>query len=182
MIPTAVGLYSEETWQAIVPVSAAGLWLGINIVYLIVCVFASLSEKSAYGKAIRAYDMQSESLETYYTSIANDYNVTGTDRANKNPAESGSIKSFQAVLQNYERLHNTRAIRKAGGKSWLSLLLLCMFLGWMGAHRFYVGKIGTGILMLVTLPSGISLIWAIIDLVLIFSGKFTDSKGKVIRL
>jgi TM2 domain-containing membrane protein YozV len=28
----------------------------------------------------------------------------------------------------------------------LPALLLCFFLGWAGAHRFYVGKIGTGIL------------------------------------
>jgi len=36
-------------------------------------------------------------------------------------------------------------------KSRLAALLLCALLGVLGVHRFYVGKIGTGILMLVTL-------------------------------
>jgi len=38
-------------------------------------------------------------------------------------------------------------------KSKLNTLLLCLFAGGFGAHRFYVGKTGTGILMLLfTVP------------------------------
>ncbi len=36
-------------------------------------------------------------------------------------------------------------------KSRLVALLLCFFLGYLGVHRFYVGKIGTGIPMIVTM-------------------------------
>src|SRR5277367_6831467 len=41
----------------------------------------------------------------------------------------------------------------AGGspKSGLAALLLCWFFGIFGVHRFYVGKIGTGILQIITL-------------------------------
>ena len=69
----------------------------------------------------------------------------------------------------------------AGGKSEKSntvALLLCFFLGFLGVHRFYVGKIGTGILQLVTL-GGLG-IWALIDFIIIVVQKFTDSEGNTL--
>jgi len=57
-------------------------------------------------------------------------------------------------------------------------LLLCFFLGILGVHRFYVGKIGTGILQLVTL-GGLG-IWALIDMIMIILQKFTDSEGNTL--
>ena len=60
----------------------------------------------------------------------------------------------------------------------LPAFLLCFFLGVFGAHRFYVGKIGTGILQLVTL-GGLS-IWALIDFIMIIVGAFTDKQGNKI--
>jgi len=58
-------------------------------------------------------------------------------------------------------------------------LLLCFFIGILGVHRFYVGKIGTGILQLVTL-GGLG-IWALIDMIMIILQKFTDSEGDTLR-
>jgi len=58
----------------------------------------------------------------------------------------------------------------------MAALLLCLFLGCLGVHRFYVGKVGTGILSLVTF-GGLGL-WALIDFVLIVAGKFTDKEGR----
>ena len=63
-------------------------------------------------------------------------------------------------------------------KKILPVLLLCFFLGPFGIHRFFVGKIGTGILQLVTL-GGLG-IWAFIDFVMIIIGKFTDKDGNEI--
>ncbi|HEU4628975.1 MAG TPA: TM2 domain-containing protein [Gemmatimonadaceae bacterium] len=60
----------------------------------------------------------------------------------------------------------------------LPAFLLCFFLGVFGAHRFYVGKIGTGILQLLTL-GGLG-IWALIDLIFIIVGNFTDGDGEKI--
>lgn len=64
-------------------------------------------------------------------------------------------------------------------KSPITALFLCMYLGFFGIHRFYTGKIGTGILMLVTL-GGVG-IWAVIDLVTIASSKFTDKEGRYLE-
>jgi TM2 domain-containing membrane protein YozV len=63
----------------------------------------------------------------------------------------------------------------AGQKSWIVALLLCFFLGTLGIHRFYVGKIGTGVLMLLTL-GGFG-VWTLIDLIVILVGKFSDKQG-----
>jgi len=50
------------------------------------------------------------------------------------------------------------------------------FLGVFGAHRFYVGKIGTGLLMAGTL-GGFGL-WWLYDLILMLAGEFRDSDGR----
>ena len=64
-------------------------------------------------------------------------------------------------------------------KDWLITLLLAIFLGIFGVHRFYVGKIGTGILML--LFGWMTLgIWLLIDIIMIACGKFKDANGKLI--
>ncbi len=64
-------------------------------------------------------------------------------------------------------------------KSFVATLLLCFFLGGLGVHRFYAGKIGTGILMLLTL-GGFG-IWSLIDFIMIVVGKFKDSEGNLIK-
>ncbi len=64
-------------------------------------------------------------------------------------------------------------------RNWLAALLLCIFFGVFGAHRFYVGKIGTAILMLITL-GGFG-IWAVVDLIIIICQDFKDKDGKVLK-
>jgi TM2 domain-containing membrane protein YozV len=78
---------------------------------------------------------------------------------------------------------------------WLTTLLLCIFLGTIGAHDFYVGKTKKGILMLVLLVGGIVFaamivgfvgialvcVFWVIDLIKILSGTFTDGAGNVIK-
>jgi len=57
-------------------------------------------------------------------------------------------------------------------KNRLAALLLCFFLGVVGAHRFYVGKIGTGLLYLFT--GGLFGVGVIVDFIMILLGSFTD--------
>lgn len=64
-------------------------------------------------------------------------------------------------------------------KGFVPAILLCFFLGMLGVHRFYVGKIGTGILMLITF-GGLG-IWVLIDFIMIVCGKFKDKDGLYIK-
>ncbi len=61
---------------------------------------------------------------------------------------------------------------------WVALAL-CFFLGGLGVHRFYVGKIGTGILYLCT--AGLFGIGWIIDFFSILFGHFRDKYGFWLR-
>jgi hypothetical protein len=65
-------------------------------------------------------------------------------------------------------------------KSRAVALALCIPLGVFGAHRFYVGKIGTGLLQLCTL-GGLGL-WYLYDLITIASGEFRDVDGRRVSL
>ncbi len=62
-----------------------------------------------------------------------------------------------------------------GNKDWLTTLLLCVFLGPLGVHRFYSGSIGIGLLQLFT--AGGCGVWWIIDLVMIITNSYKDGNG-----
>jgi TM2 domain-containing membrane protein YozV len=70
---------------------------------------------------------------------------------------------------------DTNVIVSVSDKKFVPAALLCFFLGNLGIHRFYLGKVGTGILMLITFGSlGI---WTIIDFVRLIIGSMTDKNG-----
>jgi TM2 domain-containing membrane protein YozV len=79
-------------------------------------------------------------------------------------------------------------------KSRLATTLLAFFLGQFGAHRFYVGKIWTAVIMLVLSIIGYATvmfmvgyafltavgIWAFVDFIFAVIGKMTDKQGRLI--
>lgn len=67
-------------------------------------------------------------------------------------------------------------MRPPSDKSRGVALALSIVLGWAGAHRFYVGKVGTGLLMLCTI-GGLG-IWYLYDIITIAGGSFTDAMGR----
>jgi uncharacterized OB-fold protein len=67
---------------------------------------------------------------------------------------------------------------ESAGRDWLTTLLLCIFVGGLGIHRFYTGHTVIGIIQLLTL--GGCGIWTIIDLIFIITGSFKDSDGNLL--
>lgn len=78
--------------------------------------------------------------------------------------------SFQTQSSQPQRVTNVSPCNK-----WVAFFL-CLLLGGLGIHRFYVGKIGTAILYIFTL-GGFFGIGALIDLIMIACGRFTDKSG-----
>ena len=64
-------------------------------------------------------------------------------------------------------------------KSFLATWLFSLFLGGLGVDRFYLGKIGTGVLKLITF-GGFG-IWALIDLILVLTEAQKDREGRELQ-
>lgn len=92
-----------------------------------------------------------------------EYNCNPVLKRNQNKANDVDVNKSNATSQ----------------KSWVATLLLCLFTGHLGAHRFYVGKIGTGVVWLCTM--GCFGIGTIVDLITIAIGHFTDKDGNLIK-
>jgi hypothetical protein len=79
------------------------------------------------------------------------------------------------ILANSTQPHVIVTKPKSDKNKWIALLF-CYFMGFLGVHRFYVGKTGTGILYLFTL--GLFGIGILVDFFVILFGNFRDAQGR----
>lgn len=94
------------------------------------------------------------------------YSTSTTKRTNKQDTYSEECAS---AIEDSEESRYSQKIA----------FVLCLFFGLLGAHRFYVNKIGTGILYFFT--AGLFGIGWVVDLIRIFSGNFRDVYGFVLK-
>ena len=64
-------------------------------------------------------------------------------------------------------------------QSKMTILLVAIFFGWAGAHRFMVGKVMSGLLYLFT--AGLGGIGWLYDILKIVTNSFQDAEGKFIK-
>jgi TM2 domain-containing membrane protein YozV len=72
-----------------------------------------------------------------------------------------------------------RRIKGESDRSWVLTLILSVFVGILGADRFYLGYFWLGIAKFITL-GGFG-IWWVVDIILILTGKMKDFEGGIIR-
>lgn len=69
-------------------------------------------------------------------------------------------------------------INKSISSKWIAALLLSIIFGVFGIHRFFLGRIGTGLLMLFT-AGGLG-IWYVVDIILVITGNLKDQNGNLV--
>jgi TM2 domain-containing membrane protein YozV len=80
--------------------------------------------------------------------------------------------------ENYPLTTRPTATEVRSPKNRVLAFLMAFFVGYLGVHRFYVGKFWTGLLLLFT-GGGLG-IWWIIDAIIIVLGRFKDADGRVL--
>jgi len=74
-------------------------------------------------------------------------------------------------------------VKSESSADWLTALLLCFFLGWLGIHRFYTKSTGIGIAQLVLGILScflVSAVWAFIDFIMLLCGSYKTGDGRVL--
>ena len=89
--------------------------------------------------------------------------------------KSGMTSNAELTAADEELTAASAPAAAGGGKSQLVALLLCIFVGNLGIHRFYLGYVWQGIVQLLTL--GACGIWSLIDLIRIITGSLVPKDG-----
>ena len=104
--------------------------------------------------------------------------VKNATQTSTQAVKSSTVISKKASVNAISKT-NTKAVKKNAdpgeGKSQLIALILCIFVGVLGIHRFYLGYTMEGVLQLLT--GGGCGVWALIDLIRIITGDLKPKDG-----
>jgi len=153
--------------------------------------YDNIIQKCTAKKPIDRYSSCQE-IKNELNNPALNTNIIGTKEISKDDEKTILESADKTVIESsdntvIEGLDNT-VVKKVNkitlteqksDRGFVPMILLCFFLGGLGVHRFYSGKIGTGIIMLLTL-GGCGL-WSLIDFIIIATGNFKDKNGLKIK-
>ena len=107
----------------------------------------------------------------------NRYSFVKIDWKSDNDPKEGSEVDFSIDGETAKDIFmlNASAVLADGSKDWTTTLLLAIFLGYFGIHRFYTGHTVIGVIQLLT--AGGCGIWYIIDIIMILTDSYTDPAG-----
>lgn len=104
--------------------------------------------------------------------------------AKTNPLAEICIKCGVRLSKAEVKAKVEAAAGEVSTKSRLVVALLAWFLGIFGAHRFYLGKIGTAVTMLILTIFGfvfVTWVWALVDFIVALCGNMRDKDNKLIK-
>ena len=105
----------------------------------------------------------------------NDLDKVFDEKESKNAAAAMPKINITNTSSNVNTNQNVNGGLPVSRKSKVTAIILCILLGWLGGHRFYVGKVGTGLLYLFT--AGLFGVGVLIDLIMLLLGNFSDKFG-----
>lgn len=105
------------------------------------------------------------------------YQQTQQQQGYQQPYQQGYPQPYQQP--GYPQQYPPAVPYGAQQKDWLMTLLLCIFTGIFGIHRFYTGHVAIGIVQLLT--AGGCGIWTLVDLIMIVTDNYKDANGLPLR-
>lgn len=148
--------------------------------------FISVSEavdQQEFAARISEVDAVNDHSEMDFLMASNEESIILTQSSRLVPTNKWSAAKLALQANQIKQREITEVKAEApvmaeptGGKSQLTALLICIFVGGLGIHRFYLGYTGIGIIQLLTF--GGCGIWALIDLIMIITGDLKPNGGE----